>query len=88
MVDDVLDGFRPRVEGGDEGGDDGAHFERLVIVRRWPVCSGVSRTASTRRRRSFSTTSAARDISVGGDARRDLAPSCAPSMARSACRAS
>ena len=34
------------------------------MVRRWPVCSGVSRTISTSRRRSFSTTSAARVSSV------------------------
>ena len=33
------------------------------MVRRWPPCSGVSRTASTSRRFSFSTTSAARDNS-------------------------
>ena len=32
-------------------------------MRRWPVCSGVSRIASTSRRRSLSTTSAARLIS-------------------------
>ena len=31
-----------------------------VIMRRCPVCSGVSRTSNTRRRRSFSVTSAAR----------------------------
>ena len=30
-----------------------------AMARRWPRCSGVSRTISTRRRRSFSTTSAA-----------------------------
>ena len=30
------------------------------MVRRWTACSGVSRTISTSRRRSFSTTSAAR----------------------------
>ena len=34
------------------------------MVRRCPICSGVSRTISTRRRRSFSTTSAARVSSV------------------------
>ncbi len=30
------------------------------MLRMWPVVSGVSRSISTRRRRSFSTTSAAR----------------------------
>ena len=35
-----------------------------VIKRRCPRCSGVSRTQSTRGRRSFSTTSAARVTSV------------------------
>ena len=34
------------------------------MVRRCPVCSGVSRTISTSRRRSFSVTSAARVSSV------------------------
>ena len=32
----------------------------LTMLRRWPRCSGVSRASSTRRRRSLSTTSAAR----------------------------
>jgi len=35
-----------------------------VIARSWPRCSGVSRTMRTNRRRSLSTTSAARDSSV------------------------
>ena len=34
--------------------------ESASMLRRWPVWSGVSRTISTSRRRSFSTTSAAR----------------------------
>ena len=34
--------------------------DSAVMVRRCPVCRGVSRTIRTRRRRSFSTTSAAR----------------------------
>ena len=34
--------------------------EAATMLRRCPVCSGVSRTISTSRRRSFSTTSAAR----------------------------
>ena len=38
--------------------------DSCVNVRRWPVCSGVSRTIRTTRRRSFSATSAARDINV------------------------
>ena len=33
------------------------------MLRKCPTCSGVSRTASTSRRRSLSTTSAARDNS-------------------------
>jgi hypothetical protein len=38
--------------------------DSAVMVRRCPVCSGVSRTMSTSRRRSLSTTSAARVSSV------------------------
>ena len=43
------------------------------MVRRCPPCSGVSRTASTSRRFSLSTTSAARDNSDAGHPGRDLA---------------
>ena len=38
--------------------------DNAVMVRRWPVCSGVSRTISTSRRCSFRVTSAARVSSV------------------------
>ena len=38
--------------------------DNAVMVRRWPVCSGLSRTISTSRRRSLSVTSAARVSNV------------------------
>ena len=66
--------FGPVVEGRHDRATQRRRSRRAsVMLRRCPTCSGVSRTASTRRRLSLSTTSAARDSSEAVTPERNLA---------------
>ncbi len=60
MRDDVVDGSRLRVHGRNRRQNNGPDFGKRTRVRRWPRCSGVSRTTRTSLRRSLRQTSAAR----------------------------
>jgi hypothetical protein len=59
VVDQVVDGSGPDVEGRDRGAMSAPTRASLSGVSRWPACSGVSRSLRTSGRRSLRTTSAA-----------------------------
>ena len=60
VIDHIFERIRLGVEGRNGRRDDRPISESAVMLRRWPVWSGVSRTSKTSFRRSFRVTSAAR----------------------------
>ncbi|OLT09609.1 hypothetical protein BJF78_30270 [Pseudonocardia sp. CNS-139] len=63
MVHQLVDRGRAVVDAGTGGMTIAPAAVTSLMSRRWPACSGVSRSSSTSRRRSFSATSAARTTS-------------------------